>query len=370
MFENFDIDSIKWWVEDHLKEIGIIVVVIFIVIGGIKVVQISEDDGSPEGLEESLVYLIDTSRELKDTFSLLEERDIGVDPNYPVKEITLFVKEPFITASKLVYTLEKYVESVKLVEETKGKQVKAIRFLLYDRKIVWEEGLRPKGTYEYRLPTSVVTPEDVNTTTFGTETQTYDQVAWDLTLKAKGKPKYNTYKIEGSYRYLQQKTGVDLLTDQEFEWYLKYNKYESLGDGFNLYLVWELGAKPNEEGRTVVKKQFDEFVKRLSAINDQITYYDYADGVKRELIIDKPQFLYYAETSKVAKDDEEARRKLVELHPSMYTETVNAWLDKLASQKANEVEVKTEETDESLDLPDFSSMESNQEETNLEESAE
>lgn len=346
MFENFDSDSIKWWIEDHLKEIVILIVTVFIVIGGIKVVQISEDDGSPEGVEESLAFLISTSQELKNTFSLLDERDIGTDPQYAVKEVYLYVKEPFIEEIVLEQELQQYTEAIKLISSENGKQIKALRYILYDRKIVWEKGLKPKGTYEYRLPTSAVTPEDVNTSSFGTETQTYSEVAWDLTVKAKGKPKYDTYKLEGEYQTLRQKPGVDLLTDQEFEWFLKYDLYRELGGGFNLYLTWDLGAAPREEGRVNIKKQFDSFTKRLADIGDFTSYYDYADGIKRELVIEKPQFLYYAETGDVAKDDNEARQKLLEIRPSLYTQPINAWLDKLASEKANASNQITEESTE------------------------
>lgn len=334
---NFDIDAIKWWIEDHLKEIVVIGVVFFIIFGGVKVVQIYEDDGSPEGVEESLVYLIETSRELKETFSLLEERHIGADSKYPVLEVSLYVKEPFITSVFMEQGLSDYTEALKLVYATKGETVKAIRYILYDRKILWEKGLKPKGVYEYRLPNSVVTAEDVNTTTFGTETQTYDEVAWDLTVKAKGKPKYVNYSLVGRYQYLRRRQGVDMLSDQEFEWFLKYDLYQVLGNGFNLYLTWDLGAQPREEGRTTIKKQFDDFVDRLGSINDFTSYYDYADSVKRELVIDKPQFLYYAETGEVAKDDEDARRKLLELKPSLYTSPIDKWLDQLANQQVSQV---------------------------------
>lgn len=348
MFDNFefdfDFDAIKWWIEDHLKEIVSIGVVFFIVFGGVKVVQMYEDDGSPEGVEESLVFLIETSQQLKNTFSLLEEREIGVDDNYPVVEVSLYVKEPFITSVFLEQALLDYTEALKLTYKTKGQDVKAIRYILYDRKILWEKGLKAKGVYEYRLPTSVVSAEDVNTTTFGTETQTYDEVAWDLTINEKGKPKYVNYELEGRYQYLKRKQGVDMLSDQEFEWFLKYDLYQALGNGFNLYLTWDLGAQPREEGRTTIKRQFDEFVDRLGSINDYTSYYDYPDGLKRELVIDKPQFLYYTETGEVAKDDEDARRKLLEFKPSLYTSPIDKWLDQLANQQVSQINNPQEST--------------------------
>ena len=84
----------------------------------------------------------------------------------------------------------------------------------------------------------------------------------------------------------------------------------------------------------------------MADIGDFTSYYDYADGIKRELVIEKPQFLYYAETGDVAKDDNEARQKLLEIKPSLYTQPINDWLDKLASEKANDSNQITEESTE------------------------
>lgn len=333
---NFDFDVIKWWVEDHLREIIILTGVLVVLVGGIYGVRVAEDDGSPKGVEETLTTLITTSQELKETFSLLDERSTGVDSKYPVLELDLYVKRPFIESFDLESELNKYVDALKLINESKGIQVRAIRFTLYDRRILWQERLRPKGVFEYRYKNSTVTQDDVATAISGTETQTYDQAAWAKTLAAKGKPKYNNYALAGNYKYLTPKPGVDLLTDQEFAWFLKYDLYRQLGGGFNLYLTWDLGAQPREDGRVMIKKQFDEFVKRLDSIRDYTEYYDYADRLKRQLVIDKPQFLYYSETKDVAKDDDDARRKLLEYNPRLYTETIDEWLTKQARQQVEQ----------------------------------
>lgn len=129
---NFDFDVIKWWVEDHLREIIILTGVLVVLVGGIYGVRVAEDDGSPKGVEETLTTLITTSQELKETFSLLDERSTGVDSKYPVLELDLYVKRPFIESFDLESELNKYVDALKLINESKGIQVRAIR----DRKSV------------------------------------------------------------------------------------------------------------------------------------------------------------------------------------------------------------------------------------------
>ena len=46
----------------------------------------------------------------------------------------------------------------------------------------------------------------------------------------------------------------------------------------------------------------------------------------------------------MAKDDEDARRKLLEFKPSLYTSPIDKWLDQLANQQVSQINNPQEST--------------------------
>lgn len=341
------LDEIKWFIEDYLEQIGSIIIIVVVVVGSFFL--ISEMSKDPDALEvnseEQLQYMETTSNELKETFSLLQEMNQGSE-EYPVMIIDLYLKKPFINSSDLRMILEQYVKVEKNKLNSKDVQLRAIRFRIYDRKIVWEEGLPSKGTYEYRLSTdenpktkTVKTDETlIGGNATGIEERSIQEIAWDNTiLNQKKKPNYDKYELDGDFLEITKTNKSEPLTDQEFEWFLKYDIYQTLGDGPRLYLAWELGVEPTEKDMRSIQKQFDTFVKRLSNMNDYTSYYSVNESkLKRQLVITNPQLLYYTISGKVVEDEYEARRLLVVLDPDLYKETVNEWVAEQASKVVEE----------------------------------
>jgi hypothetical protein len=353
------LDEIKWFIEDYLEQIGSIILIIVVVVGSFFL--ISEMSKDPDALavnsEEQLQYMETTSNELKETFSILQEMNQGSE-EYPVMIIDLYLKKPYINSSDLRMILEQYVKVEKNKLNSDDVQVRAIRFRIYDRKIVWEKGLTSKGIYEYRLSTD----ENPKTKTIksdetaiggnatGIEERSIQEIAWDNTiLNQKKKPDYDKYELDGEFLEVTKTNKSEPLTDQEFEWFLKYDIYQTLGDGPRLYLAWELGVEPTEKDMRSIQKQFDTFVKRLSNMNDYTSYYSNNEAkLKKQLVIENPQLLYYATTGKVVEDEYESRRLLVVLDPDLYKETVNEWVAEQAS-KVVEENSKEETSEESED---------------------
>lgn len=330
-------DDLKYWLEDNWLKALTLVGVLTLLGLGIKMIVDEQNEGVPKGSEEVLQRLITESEEIKVNFSLLEERITEYpDERYPYYEVDLYVKQPFITQSDLELSLKSYVDTLKLLLEQEGMQPKAVRFNLYDRKALWEQRLDPKGVYEYRWSYREIKEDQIYTTAQGTITETVQEAAWRLTTTSKGKPDYSKYALEGNYHYLRQVNGVEPLTDQEFEWYLKYDAYRMFGDPTRVYMEWELGGSQRDAGNSAIGRQFRAFQQRLQAVGDKLEYHDYPDGLKLDLIITHPQFLYYQETGKVAEDDIDARSKLLASEPQMYTNVINQWLEEQARQQVNQ----------------------------------
>ena len=136
--------------------------------------------------------------------------------------------------------------------------------------------------------------------------------------------------------------GVEPLSDQEFEWYLKYDLYQLLGnDPTKTLLEWDFGASDRIRGMTQIDRQFDEFSKRLSEVGDLTNFWDYPDGKKQELIISHPQLLYYMLTDKVAESDIDARRRIYASNPSLYQDTLIRWVETLSAEQVRAIENET-----------------------------
>lgn len=356
MFD-IDMEEIKWWIEDNVVLFIVLLVVPFILFVGSKLIIDDMNEGVPQTPEEIIEYLVTESEDLKDTFSLLNKTDLSVgDTKYSVYEISLYNKKPFITQGELQTALNNYIDLIKFMDKEDGKTLRAVRFKLYDRKILYDLRLEPKGVFEYRIANSNIKDEDILTTESGTQYETLQEAGWRLTTLNDKKPNYDNYRLEGRYQHLKQQSGVEPLSDQEFEWYLKYDKYRVLKEPTQLYLRWDLGASARDSVNVQIKRQFQAFQNRLSAIGDITNYYTYKTGVKRELIITNPQLLYFAEFNRVAKDDYEARQLLVEDDPNMYESVVRDWLEGLAAEQVNNGVNNSTDTQMTESLTDTESM--------------
>jgi hypothetical protein len=276
--------------------------------------------------------------------------------------VDLYLKKPYMIMGDIEMKLEQYVNLEKNKYNVNDTKIRAIRFQIYDRKAVWEQNLKPKGTFEYRLSTE----ENPKTSTkndetviggndTGVEEQKIQQIAWDnTTITQKKDPDYDNYVLEGDFHPLTKSSNSEPLTDQEFEWFLKYDVYQTLGDGPSLYLAWELGVEPTESDMRGIQKQFDTFVTRLSEMNDFTSYNsDNVDKLKRDLVISNPQLLYYATTGKVLEDEYEARQALVKDYPELYKDTVNDWLDEQALKLVNEQNSDSDSSDKDSETEDI-----------------
>lgn len=333
------LEEIWWFIQDNIKlTLGILGVVGFM---GLVFLMLSIDNqnslGTADSFEENSVeqldYMETQSETLKEVFSELQVMNNSVD-NYPVLEIALYLKQPFMESSELETYLDTYVELLKLKYNDTEEDIKirAINIEIYDRQIVFEKDLASNGTYKYMLSTeNVTTAED----TYETANLGMTELAWGQTIESTDEPNYTKYAATFVYNELTEDSSVTPLSDEEFDWYLKFEQYVTLGGnidgGAQLYLQWDLGANLNENSFIAVIDSFEMFIARLDALAAKKDFYsEDPDALRRQLVITNPQFLLFADHDQLIEEPFEARARLIEIDPDLYTSTVEDWIEEQA----------------------------------------
>lgn len=364
-----DFEDIKWWFEDNWKLLVSILVVLGLIGGGAGIFYLEADRNGnlPDTLGEQVTTLQTNSDEVKEAFSLLNQVDTSSFEGQSVYVIDLYNKKPFIESSDLEQLLQKYVEAIQIVDNNNDKEVRAIQFNLYDRKIKYDIGANPDGSYYYAIPYSSMPEADKEDAEGRYYNMSPEQVAFEYTsLYAPEKidDKKLPRSVFGNYQELKRKAGVEPMSDQEYNWFVKLDTYTALGgDSGILYLQWELGAPESGAISRLFMQDVRAFRKRLTQLGDDSTLYG-NDGIterklKSELVIENPSFLYFAETGKLEEDAIEARALLVEEFPEKYEKVVSDWVQSLAEEQVQMINEGTdpatsEDTEEYNDLSENS----------------
>lgn len=341
-----DFEDIKWWLEDNWKTLVGVLGVLGIVGLAVLIFYVEADRNGelPDSYEEQIVTLQEGEVAVKETLALFDQVETSTIDGQVVYEIDLYNKKPFIKSADLELVLNQYVENMKIVEGTYDKQVRAVKFNLYDRKIEFDMGAKPDGVYYYGIP-YVSLPEeekeDVNSRYYY---MSPDEVAYEYTsLYAPEEIDDSLYQLYGSYKELKRVPGVEPLTDQEYNWYVKLDMYTTMGsESGSLYLEWELGAPKGSAVSRLFRQDVRDFKNRLTAIGDTDTIFTddsiTSRELKQNLVIENPSFLLYAETEQIVENAIEARSILVEKFPGDYQETVNNWVRSLAEEQVRQMQ--------------------------------
>lgn len=345
-----DFEDIKWWIEDNWKAL-VGVLSIFAVIGltlYIFRVEAGRAGKLPDSYEEKIETLQTGSVEIKESFSLLDEMEISTVEGQSVYEISLYNKKPFIETRDMEMLLDKYVKSLEIVEETYDRELRAVKFILYDRKIKYDLGVRPDGVYYYGIPYQSLPQEEKDDENSRYYSMSPQEVAYDYTsLYAPEKIDKSLYSLYGDYRQLRRVPGVVPLSDQEYNWYVKLDAYTTLGEATgSLYLEWELGAPKNSTAARLFRQDVREFRKRLSTLGEETSLYEVdsisVEDLKRDLVIENPSFLWYVESGQVEENAIQARALLVEEYPDKYQKVVEDWVRSLAEDQIRQMQQGTD----------------------------
>lgn len=339
-------DTFRYWVVDN-KQLasGLVVMVMFL--SFIVYILIPKPAGSevvegvaPYSLAE-VEAMKEFSTELDDTFSLLEETTEGSNPDYPAFNVFLYLKKPFISENDLMAEVNKLIDIYKWREDY---HLSGMKINIYDRKEVYDLGYEPRTTMYYMKKLSeetTLTEEEGGSYIPGTDVF---EMNFQETIEVGEQPEYEDYVLNpGAFRAMKTDESITPLTDQEFSFYLKMYLYSALKDGSDysgaqLYLQWDLGRSLTEGGVNTILREFRAFKDRHLDLNGQKEYIDNIEYIKRDLAIESPQFLLFAETGKIVSDPLEAQKELLKYNSSVYQRPLEEYVEERSTEISEELE--------------------------------
>lgn len=338
--------KLKFFIEDNWK-------VLLGVIGGLAIVLIViialvgnkgnglPEDAPKENSEEMFAVMDKDSEELKKVFSDLLTVDKSADEKYPILDVSLYLKQPFIDESDLKNALDKYVEMLKYKYNVskEGKYILGVQIKLYDRKIVFDKGLTPRGTAYYMLDKSKELEKIEKNKKLSEEVSDSgvtdpNIIVWEQTVLDYKRPDYEDYRLTlAGFQPMKRNTAMNYLSDEEFAYYLKLKLYSTLvgndTGGVKLYLQWDLGKDVTKDGLASILKDYRNFMDREKNTGIIVDYWDNPDKIKQELAIVNPQFVYFIETNKVEPDYSESQKQLILKNPELYKLPIENYINEV-----------------------------------------
>lgn len=350
------IEDIKWYIQDHVKEIGGITVIVFaVVVAGFMLFGGKSDKDSKTALAKEntraeMKQLEERSNSLREVFSEIKTVNQGLTPDNLVFKTSLYLKQPFLGEDELQNYINDYIISLKQKHNVDGKYLTGLELDIYDRKILSDKELAPRAKVYYMLkdkeekekeekdekPKKDALGNEIKSGKIQVERQV-DKLnsVWEETVAQKDEPDYKDYElIITGFEPLNRDASVKPLSDEEFAFYLKLNQYSaitgSLTGGAQLYLQWDLGQNVFKDGVGAILKEFKAFSERQTKLGGLADYYDSVDVLKKSLAIERPQFLLFAETKEVVDGKEEAQAKLIKFNPNLYTDAIKENINKVS----------------------------------------
>lgn len=309
---------------------GIIAVIILGIWLSIRVPVGYDKNGDPkENSNEQITQLKKDSKTLRKTFSELNVMDVSTDKNHPILQISLFLKNPYVTQDDLSNDLNLYIKTLKTKYNSgKKKEIRAIRFDIYDRKIVYDKGLTPRATAYYMRDSLDVLKENkkdeqeqerANATA---DTNTY---IWQKTVEETKRPNYDDYTLNIS-GFTAYDANTNALSDEEFAFFLKLKLYSAIAGSdtaaAQLYLKWDLGASLDSDGQGLMVDEITDFMEREYNTGDKTEYYDNPDLLKQSLAVQRPQFLLFATTDELQLNRLDAQKELIKNNSDLYKDVI------------------------------------------------
>lgn len=320
-----------WWIQDNLKLFSIIVGVslsFILITAGVLNSTREDNDKIDYNSQEHLDYLQTKSEMVNKMFLNLEEDSdymiFGADPSSLINidntvslTYNFYVRKPFTDKEVIENTLLDFLEMTKLQTKSKGYDLRFLKVNLFFRKEVFDENLPPSGEFKYMLDYNKLDIEKLQVESKYSNSSVEGIAEGETALTNKVKPK--DYRVYFDYEPLITDKSVKGLTDEEFAFYLKLDKYSALAGSFEagvkLYLNWELGANVEEKSYTNIITQFRSFQERVEAVGEPELYFSEGTNLvvlQDNLLITNPQLLLFTKSDRVVTDPTEARKQLLE----------------------------------------------------------
>lgn len=327
-----DFEEIKDHFEYNWKSYVMGVVVLLMLVLSIMVINKDKQSELYMNYDNKIEFIEGEGKEIKKYFSLFNQNGVKTKKGDIDYTLDLYLKKPFIKRENLEIKLKTLIELIKTQSQARGENVRSVRILIYDREISYNLMAKPVGEYFYALPFTKIPEEEQLKENRGL---TAAEVAYYYTVNGDGKKDYSKNELYGDFRELDSKTGEEPLTDQEYEWFVKYDMYKNLGKGLQTMLEWEYGVTPdNRMGE--VEMELSRFLDRVTEIGDYKTLFDDENitkiGKERELAKENPSLLLYMKSGIIDENEVTARAKLKENFPGEYDQAINEWIDEKADK--------------------------------------
>lgn len=249
-------------------------------------------------------------------FSLLDVSDMGVEGESVIM-MDVFLKRPLQSEENITQAYNDLVEVIKYKYTTNDNLLKGVRIEVYDRMVQYEEGVEPVGLVMYTpnrdTSIAVVHGEEANL-----EGITIDYIETMWTAAQTIPAEEIDYELYSTIVNYDSNADVDKpLTDEEFQFYLKMNRYMVMTggweEGIRKYLEWELGVVEDLVSTDMVEQGYMDFINRVADKGIKFNYYEqYEWALKSEMLIRNPKWVYYLETGEYTTSDLEALKGVVQ----------------------------------------------------------
>lgn len=289
-------------------------------------------------------------------FSILGSHKTKQNDGTYVVTYDLFMKRPFTNANTLNSELEDFCQDVKKEynagSSKKHPKLRAIGIRLYDRKLVYDIGLTPRGTVMFAMDPDYaqkITEKQDKKNVDKDDAKKIDpitgqkagyitansslspvQIAWKQTLNTKNKIDYDHWTMTSYGIQNYSKSSVSKpLSDQEFAFWLKLKEYEALigtndvDPAVQLYLNYDLNGKTDKQSFTEIAKEFEALDKREHDIGDSTNYFPNKVLLRQQAAIYRPQLLYFIlSDGKMIKSYTKAQKALIKMSPEKYAQPI------------------------------------------------
>ena len=291
-------------------------------------------------------------------FSLLTSKETEEDDGTYTLTYDLYMKKPFENSQLLNTHLQAFIDSVKKQYNIAGKKkVRAIGIRLYDRKLVWDMGLTPRGTAMYALDQDYAQgladkqdkkddTTEVSNDGFGNKTKITDnstmssvEQAWKQSRDTSNKIDYDKYALSTYGIQTYQRNSVSKpLSDQEFAFWLKMKEYEALLGSNNiqsavqLYVNYDLNGRTDKDHFLIISKEFENLDKRQNDLGDNTQYFPNSVLLRRQAAIFRPQLLYLIlSNGDVEKSYTSAQKKIIKIDADQYSDIIKEHAKEVAN---------------------------------------
>lgn len=309
-------DDLIFFYEDYKQWVlGALVIIVAIGMGFLVLTDKSGSTATAEG-EEDFSQIRKQQENAMYYFSLLDVSDMGVEGESIIM-MDVFLKRPLQSEENITQAYNDLVEVVKYKYTTNDNILKGARIEVYDRMVQYEEGIEPIGlvmfTPDRDTSIAVVHGEEANL-----EGITIDYVETMWTAAQTIPTEEIDYELYSTIVNYTANTDVDKpLTDEEFQFYLKMNRYMVMTggweEGIRKYLEWELGVVEDLVSTDMVEQGYMDFINRVADKGIKFDYYEqYEWALKSEMLIRNPKWVYYLETGEYTTSDVEALKGVVQ----------------------------------------------------------